>query len=224
MMKDTLVIFDCDGVLVDSEAISCSLRVQQLNELGIDISFEEFAVSFLGNRPEKTKRILEERYNTKLPLDYHSSHKKKRVQAFKDNLKSINGIEAVLESLFYKAVASNGSLDKTKTSLSITRLDRFFSSDHIFSSEMVENGKPSPELFLYVCKKMGSAPENALVVEDSIFGLQAAAAAGIPSVAFAGGTHFVSEKQKENLFKQPCLAILDNVEDLGIFLSNYGSL
>jgi HAD superfamily hydrolase (TIGR01509 family) len=221
MMTDTLVIFDCDGVLVDSEIISCSLRVQQLNRLGIDITLEEFACSFLGNRPEKTKVILENQYKVKLPSDYHSSHKERRVLAFKDNLKPVNGIETVLKAFPHRVVASNGSRDKINTSLSITKLDRFFPPNNIFSSEMVGNGKPSPDLYLYACDRMGVSTENALVIEDSVFGLKAAAAAGIPSVAFAGGSHFVSEKQKENLSKHPCLAILDSAEDLGAFLEKY---
>ena len=221
MTKNILVIFDCDGVLVDSEIIACSLRVKQLNKLGIRISLEDFISHFSGKKPEDPEELIEDRYNIKLPVDYHTSHKNRLLDSYKNNLKAIKDIDLVLKNYGFKAVASNGNLEKINTALSLTELDQYFDTKNIFSAEMVEKPKPSPDLYLYVCEKMGVEPENSLIIEDSISGLQAAQDAGIPAIAFTAGSHFLTKEQSDLLKTENYLSMIDNSKELEAFIKSY---
>lgn len=221
--KDTLVLFDNDGVLVDSEILACSLRVQQLQSLGIHLSLNEFVMKFAGLPVHEGQSLIEKTYGIKLPADYQSSHKEKLYLAFRHQLKPVAGIELVLNDIKHKAVASNGSKEKISYSLQATGLDCFFSSECIFSAEAVKAPKPDPALFLHVCQILGFSPSNAIVVEDSLSGLQAAADAGIPTIGFAAGSHFIEPEQKERLRSKATLFYCETADALRKTLKGYGA-
>ena len=213
-----LVIFDCDGVLVDSEVIACSLHVEHLKSCGVTITLEE-AISLLVGR-SRTREIIESTYKIRLPDGYMAMHGARRRQAFAEELKPIKGIEALLEALEHKVIASNGSMAKIRSSLRITGLERYFPDSCIFSAEMVERLKPDPALFLYACQKKGFPKEKAIVVDDSAVGLEAAAAAGIRSLAFAGASHFLHGASRDDLCRSGALAVCHTVQELTDAITN----
>ncbi len=213
-----LVIFDCDGVLVDSEVIACSLHVQHLKSFGVTITLEE-AVSLLVGR-SRTREIIESTFKIRLPDDYMAAHRERRRQAFAEALQPIEGIEALLASLEHKVIASNGSMAKITTSLKITGLERYFPENSLFSAEMVGNLKPDPALFLYVCEKKGFPRDRAIVVDDSAVGLEAAAAAGIRSLGFAGASHFLHGASRDDLRRSGAIAVCETVEELKNAITN----
>ena len=213
-----LVIFDCDGVLVDSEVIACSLHVQHLKSFGVTITLKE-AVSLLVGR-SRTREIIESTYKIRLPDDYMAAHRARRRQAFAEALKPIKGIEALLDALEHKVIASNGSMAKITSSLKITGLERYFPESSLFSAEMVENLKPDPALFLYACEKKGFPKEEALVVDDSAVGLEAAATAGIRSLGFAGASHFLHGASRDDLRRSGAIAVCETVEELKDAITN----
>ena len=217
-----LVIFDCDGVLVDSEVIGCSLHVEHLKSYGVTITLQE-AISLLVGR-SRTREIIESTYKIRLPDDYKATHGARRRQAFAEALKPVEGIETLLDALEHKAIASNGSMAKIRTSLRITGLERYFPGSSLFSAEMVEKLKPDPALFLYACQKKGFPKEKAVVVDDSVVGLEAAAAAGIRSLAFAGASHFLHGASRDDLCRSGAIAVCDTVEKLMSEISRLDSL
>ncbi len=207
-----LVIFDCDGVLVDSEVIACSLHVEHLKSCGVSLALSE-AISLLVGR-SRTREIIESKYNVRLPDDYETTHVTRQRQAFAEALTPVKGIETLLKTLEHKAIASNGSRAKIRSSLKVTGLDGYFTDISLFSAEMVEKLKPDPALFLYVCQAMGFPKERAVVVDDSTAGIEGAAAVGIRSIAFAGASHFLHGANRDDLCKSGATAVCDTVEEL----------
>jgi beta-phosphoglucomutase-like phosphatase (HAD superfamily) len=149
-----------------------------------------------------------------------ATHGARGGQAFAEALKPIKGIETLLEALEHKVIASNGSMAKIRSSLRITGLERYFPDSSLFSAEMVERLKPDPALFLYACQKKGFPKEKAIVVDDSAVGLEAAAAAGIRSLAFAGASHFLHGASRDDLRRSGAIAVCDTVEELKDAITN----
>ncbi len=110
--------------------------------------------------------------------------------SFPDRLRAVVGVEALLEQMqLPRCVASSSDLDRIRLSLAVTALDRFFEADDLFSAQMVDNGKPAPDLFLHAAAKLGVDPRSCLVIEDSPHGVQAARRAEMPVIGFLGGGH-----------------------------------
>lgn len=188
-MHFDLVIFDCDGVLVDSELISCRCLVETLRGHGIEATLEEVFASFLGR---STRSIVAHyrRAGHAVPDGFPAELRARIRQAFAAELRPIDNIETVLRRLGGACcVASSSDLDRVELSLALTGLSELFAG-RIFTAQMVENGKPAPDLFLYAADKMKVAPERALVIEDSVSGVQAAKAAGMTVWGFVGGSHY----------------------------------
>jgi HAD superfamily hydrolase (TIGR01509 family) len=183
-----LLIFDCDGVLVDSEALSCRIDAELLTEFGVPFTAEEVARQFVGvSLKDQIARIEAER-GFKLPADFGERLNHTLFARFETDLQPIKGVrEAILTLPFRRCVASSSIHERIALSLRVTGLSDLF--DHIFSATDVLRGKPAPDLFLHAACRMGYRTEDCLVIEDSAAGVQAACAAGMRVIGFAGGGH-----------------------------------
>jgi HAD superfamily hydrolase (TIGR01509 family) len=179
-----LVIFDCDGVLVDSEHLSNQALVDCLAEVQINISTAEAIHRFKGRNLVDCFLEIETSHNCRLPEAFETDFRKKRAQYFESYLKPIDGIESAIKNISHmKCVASNGPQQMIKRNLEITGLGRYF-GESIFSAYAVQKWKPDPDLFLHACKSMGVEPKDCIVVEDSDVGIRAARAGGLRVLAF----------------------------------------
>jgi HAD superfamily hydrolase (TIGR01509 family) len=184
-----LVIFDCDGVLVDSEVISCRTHAQMLTRHGYPISTEQVHDRFLGRSSREARLEIERELGRSLPDDLDIHLRAELNRSFTESLQAIPGIAPALDGLAQAVcVASSGSPERIRTSLTLVGLyDRF--APNVFSALQVENGKPAPDLFLFAAAQMKVPAERCLVVEDSVPGVRAARAAGMAVLGFHGGSH-----------------------------------
>lgn len=189
--KPDLIIFDCDGVLVDSEVLSCRCLSESLVQCGIDVDAGQALDLFLG----RSTRAIVHHYEAEgrpLPQGFAADLRTRVRRSFEASLRAIPGVDAVLAELpTPHCVASSSDLERVSFSLALTGLAAHF-DDRLFTSEMVARGKPNPDLFLYAADKMQVAPGRTLVVEDSVSGVMAAKAAGMTVWGFAGGSHYRS--------------------------------
>jgi HAD superfamily hydrolase (TIGR01509 family) len=198
MPKPDLIIFDCDGVLVDSELLSCRCLSEVLAECGIDLGLDQALDLFLGR---STAAVLEhyEGLGQFIPEKFSTELAARVRGAFLAALCPIEGVSSVLAGLqIPHCVASSSDLDRVSFSLSLTGLASHF-DDQLFTSQMVERGKPAPDLFLYAAEKMRTDPGRTLVVEDSVSGVTAGKAAGMTVWGFVGGSHYQSRDGKASL-------------------------
>jgi len=190
MTEPDLIIFDCDGVLVDSEVLSCRCLSQVLAGYGIDLGVDQAIDLFLGrsvtavlDHYEALGRSIPERFATELKTEVRA--------AFLSSLGSIEGVNSVLAGLqIPHCVASSSDVDRVSLSLSLTGLAPYF--EQLFTSQMVKRGKPAPDLFLYAAERMQADPRRTLVIEDSRSGVTAGKAAGMMVWGFVGGSHYRS--------------------------------
>lgn len=184
-----LVIFDCDGVLVDTERLAIRIEQAALAELGWELSAEELAERFVGCTDGHFEREVARQIGRPIPASWRTQVNARYREAFRTELAAVDGVVDALDALEAipaTCVASNGSHDKMRTTLGITGLrDRF--AGRIFSAYDVAEGKPAPDLFLHAAEQMGHSPERCVVVEDSTNGVAAARAAGMHVYAYAGG-------------------------------------
>ncbi|MFJ7020402.1 HAD family hydrolase [Streptomyces sp. NPDC101117] len=191
-MRYDLVIFDNDGVLVDSEPISNRLLAAYLTELGHPTSYEDSIRDYMGSAMHRVHDLVLERTGERLPADFDDVFHARVFAAFERELKPVAGAVEVLEALSARGVpycvASSGSHERIRVGHRTTGLDRWFDDARIFSSQDVGRGKPAPDLFLYAARRMGVAPERCVVVEDSPLGVRAAVAAGMDVLGFTAMT------------------------------------
>ncbi|MFI0807165.1 HAD family hydrolase [Streptomyces echinatus] len=191
-MRYDLVIFDNDGVLVDSEPISNRLLAAYLTELGHPTSYEDSIRDYMGSAMHRIHDLILERTGQRLPEDFDDVFHARVFAAFERELRPVTGVAGVLEKLAADGVpycvASSGSHARIRVGHRTTGLDRWFAEERIFSSEDVGRGKPAPDLFLHAAERMGVAPERCVVVEDSPLGVQAAVAAGMDVYGFTAMT------------------------------------
>ncbi|MBI2645535.1 MAG: HAD family hydrolase [Deltaproteobacteria bacterium] len=196
-MVPQLLIFDCDGVLIDSEIIVNRVHAEVRTELGYPISTEEMLNRFVG-LGSQSKELIDDL--KQLPKNYRSILKPKLNEALKNELIPIKGIVPILNKIrIKKCIASGSSIEKLNFTLGLTGINKYF-EDKIFSSHMVKNPKPAPDLYLYVAKKMGVKPSQCLVVEDSSTGVKGALNAGMKVIGFMAGSHFTPTLKKKLLF------------------------
>lgn len=190
-MSEKLVIFDCDGVLVDSEFVSSRVFSETLTSYGYPISTEESIRRFTGVNEHAARQIILKESAIDIPENYWTLQQPKLFKAFEAELKAL--IQPLLEALkamnIVRCVASNSSRDHVIQCLSLTNQLAYFTDSSIFTSQQVSKGKPAPDLFLFAAKEMGFDPENCIVIEDSQAGIEAAIAAGMQVLAFTGGAH-----------------------------------
>jgi HAD superfamily hydrolase (TIGR01509 family) len=184
-MKFKCIIFDCDGVLVDSEATSISVMVDLAEEMGHTMNLEATIAEFSGQSLQYCFDFIEEASSQKFPVNIVQVYRERTFHAFETSLKPISGIHQVLERLTLpRCVASNAPQDKIELNLGLLKLTHFF-GDNIFSAYDIEKWKPEPDLFLYAAKTMGFEPKDCLVVEDSLAGVLAAKAGGFEVMGYA---------------------------------------
>ena len=202
-MKYKCVIFDCDGVLVDSEAITAKVLVSMAKDLGLHLDLPFFSEEFMGRSLNDITEYLEELSNGGLPENFESEYRKKTYKAFKTELKPIAGIHAVIENLEVPfCVASSGPLEKIRNNLTTTGLIDAFQGK-MFSCYEIKSWKPNPDIFLHAAGKMGYQPDECVVVEDSTVGIQAALAGGFDVLAYSknGRSDYV-DVQKVVVFEE----------------------
>jgi HAD superfamily hydrolase (TIGR01509 family) len=182
-----LAIFDCDGVLVDSETIAHRALAQALNELGMKLTLEDAFDLFRGNTTAQSVAIIEERLGRKLAEDFFPVWRERLYELFRQApVMPIKGVVEALDALTIPTcVASNGTLRKMQTTLGVTGLLPRFEG-RLFSADMGIAGKPAPDLFLAAAKALGATPARTVVVEDSPTGVEGAIAAGMAVLGYAG--------------------------------------
>ncbi len=186
-MSWDLVIFDCDGVLVDSERISVRIDVRMLAELGWPLTEAEVIERFVGRSEEYMIGEIEAALGRRLPAGWEERFQGLYRDAFKAELAPVDGVVAALDAITASTcVASSSSHERLRHTLGLTGLlERF--DGRIFSAEEVRNGKPAPDLFLHAATTLGADPARCAVVEDSRHGVEAARAAGMCAFAYGGG-------------------------------------
>jgi HAD superfamily hydrolase (TIGR01509 family) len=184
-----LIIFDCDGVLVDSEIISCRAHAATLTRHGYPITEDQVFDRFLGRSMRQATLEVEAELGRSLPDDFHTQVYAEIFQAFATSLQATPHIVETLAAITLPVcVASSGPPEKISASLNRVELYGRF-APHIFSAVQVEHGKPAPDLFLFAADQMKVSPARCLVIEDSVSGIAAALAAGMAVLGYHGGSH-----------------------------------
>lgn len=184
-----LVIFDCDGVLVDSEPLAIAVLTETLAKQGVRLDATQAYERFLGRSFSTMTAILREDFELDLAPETVAGMRAQLFAQFEQALQPVAGIASVLAQLDLPiCVASSSQPERIALSLKLTGLTPYF-GNHVFSATMVESGKPAPDLFLFAAGQMGFAAERCLVIEDSPAGISAAKAAGMKVLGFTGGGH-----------------------------------
>ncbi|MFD5554967.1 HAD family hydrolase [Streptomyces sp. NPDC127068] len=187
-MRYELVVFDNDGVLVDSEPLANRILAAYLTELGHPTTYEDSLRDYMGAAVHRVHDLIEERTGQRLPADFDREIQARTAAGFVRELKPVPGVVDVLERLVADGVpyclASSGSHERIGVGHRTTGLDRWFGPERVFSAEDVGRGKPAPDLFLHAARQMGVAPERCVVIEDSPLGVRAAVSAGMDVYGF----------------------------------------
>lgn len=186
-----LVIFDCDGVLVDSETLVSEAESELLATAGVSLTAQEISERFVGLSEESMISRIKEEWGVVLGEEFRRSKAERLSALLASSLRPVDGIAGVLASVQPRAqlcVASSSGPERVRLSLDKTGLAAYF-GHHIFTATMVRRGKPAPDLFLLAAGTMGVGPANCVVVEDSPFGVAGAVAAGMKVLGFSGGSH-----------------------------------
>ena len=195
-----LIIFDCDGVFIDSEIISANVLIDKLAIIGINIDIDYIQQYFLGCSFSTVKEKIYQAFNVKLQDTFENDYRTALLEQFDSDLQTTAGIKKVLSGLSVPfCLATSSSPQRTEKALSIVDLTSYFEGT-VFTASEVKNGKPAPDLFLHAANTMKVSPEHCLVIEDSMAGVTAAISAGMQVIHYKGGlhmsdaTHAVSEK------------------------------
>ncbi|KAA5828090.1 HAD family hydrolase [Algibacter amylolyticus] len=178
MSKYKCIIFDCDGVLIDSEPIAIGVLVEMANYLGANMELDAAMIALKGKSFKYCTNYISQRIEKPLPIHFEQDYRINTFEAFRKNIQPIKGIKAVLENINVPfCVASSGPENKIRLNLELTGLLPFFEG-HIFSCYAIQKWKPEPDVFLWAAETMGFKPEDCLVVEDSLSGVRAANTGG----------------------------------------------
>ncbi len=214
MAAPELVIFDCDGVLVDSEPLSIDVLVRVLRTAGVEMDADEATERFLGKSLMTMTKTLHDDFGLHVDEPFLEDMRRDLYHRFETELQPIAGIAGALDQLdLRRCVASSSQMERIRLSLTITGLiDRL--DPHIFSATMVTNGKPAPDLFLHAAGVMGVEPDACIVIEDSPAGIVAAKAAGMRVFAFTGASHARTERHLGAIHALEPDAVFDDMREL----------
>ena len=184
-----LIIFDCDGVLIDSEIISAQMLIDELAVLGVQIDLTYVARHFLGRSYPTVMETIRREFNLILPPEFEELYRARLLAKSEQDLKIMPHVADVLAKLQLPfCIATSSSPMRAAKSLAMVGLGHL-AGPRLFTSTMVARGKPAPDLFLHAAAQMGADPARCLVIEDSLTGVRAALAAGMPVWRFTGGSH-----------------------------------
>ncbi|NQU51789.1 MAG: HAD family hydrolase [Bacteroidetes bacterium] len=210
-MNYKCVIFDCDGVLVDSETISTRIFMNMADSLGFKMDYDFAIEIFSGTSMKSNLNFIENNIDGTLPADFEKEFRKRSYEAFKTELQPINGIHDLLNKITVPfCVASSGPVEKIRLNLTTTNLiDKF--ENNIFSSYDIGSWKPEPGIYLHAAKTMGFEVNECVVIEDSEAGIKAAIAGGFDVFAIANDS-------KKNEFEKLGANVFFEMEELGLLL------
>jgi HAD superfamily hydrolase (TIGR01509 family) len=207
-MSFDLVIFDCDGVLIDSEIISARMLVAELARLGLSIDLTYVERNFLGRSYPVVMETIRREFGLDLPPDFEARYRENLLAAFQTDLKVVPHVHEVLAAMGVAfCVATSSSPRRAEMSLDLVGL-RGLVGNRLFTSTLVARGKPAPDLFLYAAAKMGADPGRTLVIEDSLTGIRAGLAAGMTVWRFIGGSHLGPQTPEEPEDARPHLRLV----------------
>ncbi len=185
----TLLIFDCDGVLVDSEMIANATLAELITSLGRPMSTEESIRVFGGRSLKDVLATAAELVGGEIPAETSARFGEQLFARFRAELVAVTGVREAIAALpFRRCVASSSHPDRLRLSLEVTGLAALF-GEHVYSATQVARGKPAPDLFWFAARSVGHAPSDCIVIEDSPRGIEAARAAGMHAIGFAGASH-----------------------------------
>jgi HAD superfamily hydrolase (TIGR01509 family) len=209
-----VVIFDCDGVLVDSETIALSRTRAALGRLGLTMGDAQVRDLFLGVSAQSMQGIAERRLGAPLPENFHSELAAEILADFESGLKGVEGIREAVAALGAKVcVASSSSIERIRASLGIVGYADLF-EPNVFSSGDVAHGKPAPDLFLHAARRMGADAGDCLVLEDSVPGVTAARRANMIVFGFTGGGHAAGPEYGDRLRAAGAAIVFDDMRAL----------
>lgn len=206
-----LIIFDCDGVLIDSEGLSARVLIGALARHGIALDLDYFCVNFVGRSFPTVAQDIREKWDVTLPPGFESDYRRELLGVFERELRPTQGLVALLDRLSTRAcVATSSSPERVSNSLRMTGLAPYFDGV-VFTASEVARGKPAPDLFLHAAARMGVDPALCLVIEDSVPGVRAALAARMRVLRYTGGVHL-----RGRTLKHPdTVPTFDNWAELG---------
>jgi HAD superfamily hydrolase (TIGR01509 family) len=208
-----LVIFDCDGVLVDSEVISCRAHAETLTRHGYPITADQVLERFLGLSDREARLTIEAEIGRQLPADFEAQMKQAALQRYAAELQDIPHIADTIAAIdLPRCVASSGTPEKIRHGLESAGLYHLL-APNIFSATQVRNGKPAPDLFLFAAKQMATPAVRCVVIEDSVAGITGARAAGMTVFGFHGGSH-CRPGHADNLRAAGAAAVFDDMRRL----------
>jgi HAD superfamily hydrolase (TIGR01509 family) len=185
----TLLIFDCDGVLVDSEHLACVALAEVMTTLGHSMTADEAMLAFAGRSLKDVLARAERLLSRPIPKDLGEQAAVQLMARFRRELQAVAGVKEAIAALPYRrCVASSSDPGRLTLSLDVTGLSALF-GNNVFSAVEVANGKPAPDLFLLAARRLGEDPSSCIVIEDSVLGVEAAGAAGMAAIGFAGASH-----------------------------------
>ena len=209
-----LVIFDCDGVVVDSEVLSCNSLADTFRAHGIAIGVEEVVDRFIGRSPTAIEAYWHREHRRAPPADFFPDYRRRVADVFAARLRPMPGAVEVLAKLPRPyCLASSSEPERIHLTLSLTQLNGYFDG-RVFSAAMVANGKPAPDLFLLAAREMNQTPDRVLVVEDSISGVRAGKAAAMTVWGFVGGSHCQGRDAGAELLAAGADRIFDSLGEL----------
>jgi HAD superfamily hydrolase (TIGR01509 family) len=217
-----LLIFDCDGVLIDSMSLHNQVESEAYRQMGIVIEPRELGRRFAGMPMREAFTVLEKEFGISIPAGFEEMLEEKKTEVFSKSLAAMEGIHETLDALekLPRCIASGSRIQALQDSLKIVNLYERF-APHVFSSQMVVRGKPHPDLFLYAAEKMKIAPDECLVIEDAVAGVTAARAANMRVFGFVGGAH-CGESHANMLLEAGAEKVFSRINELpGLILTGY---
>jgi HAD superfamily hydrolase (TIGR01509 family) len=218
-----LIIFDCDGVLLDSEIILARAHAKAFSRAGWPVSELELLRRFVGIADPDMYRTVELELGRALPNNHDAFVKTEIERAYREDLQAVVGVHSVVASIKLPiCVASSSSPSKLKLGLTLVNLHEQF-APNIFSATMVARGKPAPDLFLFAAQQMNVASSRCVVIEDSVAGVRAAVAAGMPVIGFCGASH-CGAQHAATLMTEGAIATAKSMAELGPILKSLASV